>query len=68
MPAIAIPVALVGSFMGVLIFGFTLNQLTLFGLVLATGLVVDDAITIVEKTSINNCSLLSACTHPQSHD
>ncbi|MEB3156058.1 MAG: efflux RND transporter permease subunit, partial [Cyanobacteriota bacterium] len=52
-PAIAIPVALVGSFMGVLIFGFTLNQLTLFGLVLATGLVVDDAITIVENTSIN---------------
>jgi multidrug efflux pump subunit AcrB len=37
--------------MGVLIFGFTLNQLTLFGLVLATGLVVDDAITIIENTS-----------------
>jgi multidrug efflux pump len=31
-PAIAIPVALVGSFLGVLVFGFTLNQLTLFGL------------------------------------
>ena len=50
-PAIAIPVALVGSFLGVLVFGFTLNQLTLFGLVLATGLVVDDAITIIETTA-----------------
>jgi HAE1 family hydrophobic/amphiphilic exporter-1 len=50
-PAIAIPVALVGTFLGVKIFGFTLNQLTLFGLVLATGLVVDDAITIIENTA-----------------
>jgi HAE1 family hydrophobic/amphiphilic exporter-1 len=59
-PAIAIPVALVGSFVGVLVFGFTLNQLTLFGLVLATGLVVDDAITIVENTSINKDSGMGA--------
>jgi HAE1 family hydrophobic/amphiphilic exporter-1 len=59
-PAIAIPVALVGSFMGVLVFGFTLNQLTLFGLVLATGLVVDDAITIIENTSTNKAAGMSA--------
>ena len=50
-PAIAIPVALIGTFALVLAFGFSLNQLTLFGLVLATGLVVDDAITVVEDTS-----------------
>jgi len=59
-PAIAIPVALVGTFMGVLIFGFTLNQLTLFGLVLATGLVVDDAITIIENTATNQASGMGA--------
>lgn len=59
-PAIAIPVALVGSFMGVLAFGFTLNQLTLFGLVLATGLVVDDAITIIENTASNKAAGMSA--------
>ena len=50
-PAIAIPVALVGTFAFVKAFGFSLNQLTLFGLVLATGLVVDDAITVIEGTA-----------------
>ncbi|QNI59916.1 RND transporter/ hydrophobe/amphiphile efflux-1 family protein [Synechococcus sp. BIOS-U3-1] len=50
-PGIAIPVALIGTFGLVLGFGFSLNQLTLFGLVLATGLVVDDAITVIEDTS-----------------
>ena len=50
-PAIAIPVALVGTFAFVKVFGFSLNQLTLFGLVLATGLVVDDAITVIEGTA-----------------
>jgi hydrophobic/amphiphilic exporter-1 (mainly G- bacteria), HAE1 family len=50
-PGIAIPVALIGTFAGVLVTGFSLNQLTLFGLVLATGLVVDDAITVIEDTS-----------------
>ncbi|WP_216903697.1 efflux RND transporter permease subunit [Synechococcus sp. CCY 9618] len=59
-PAIAIPVALVGTFMFVKAFGFTLNQLTLFGLVLATGLVVDDAITVIEDTSTKKGSGLSA--------
>lgn len=47
-PAIAIPVALVGTFLFVKLMGFSLNTLTLFGLTLATGLVVDDAIVIVE--------------------
>jgi HAE1 family hydrophobic/amphiphilic exporter-1 len=59
-PAIAIPVALVGAFLGVLVFGFTLNQLTLFGLVLATGLVVDDAITIIENTATKKAAGLGA--------
>ena len=59
-PAIAIPVALVGTFGLVLAFGFSLNQLTLFGLVLATGLVVDDAITVVEDTSAKKAEGLTA--------
>ncbi len=50
-PGIAIPVALIGTFAFVLATGFSLNQLTLFGLVLATGLVVDDAITVIEDTA-----------------
>ena len=59
-PAIAIPVALVGTFVGVKIVGFTLNQLTLFGLVLATGLVVDDAITIIENTATKKAEGMGA--------
>ncbi len=50
-PAIAIPVALVGAMIGLQALGFTLNQLTLFACVLATGLVVDDGIVIVEAVS-----------------
>jgi hydrophobic/amphiphilic exporter-1 (mainly G- bacteria), HAE1 family len=45
---IAIPVALIGTFIFVKLMGFSINTLTLFGLTLATGLVVDDAIVIVE--------------------
>jgi HAE1 family hydrophobic/amphiphilic exporter-1 len=59
-PGIAIPVALVGTFAFVKIFGFSLNQLTLFGLVLATGLVVDDAITVIEGTALRRSQGLSA--------
>ncbi|RZO52103.1 MAG: RND transporter [Prochlorococcus sp. MED-G132] len=59
-PGIAIPVALVGTFSLVLGFGFSLNQLTLFGLVLATGLVVDDAITVIEDTSTKKASGMTA--------
>ncbi|MFM7190280.1 MAG: efflux RND transporter permease subunit, partial [Microcystaceae cyanobacterium] len=47
-PAIAIPVSLIGAMAFALVFGFSLNQLTLFGVVLATGLVVDDGILVVE--------------------
>ena len=59
-PGIAIPVALVGTFALVLGFGFSLNQLTLFGLVLATGLVVDDAITVIEDTSTKKATGMTA--------
>lgn len=47
-PSIAIPVALIGTFIFIKALGFSINSLTLFGLTLATGLVVDDAIVIVE--------------------
>ncbi|QRR00084.1 efflux RND transporter permease subunit [Dyadobacter sandarakinus] len=47
-PAIAVPVAIVGTFFFMQLFGFTINFLTLFALVLAIGIVVDDAIVVVE--------------------
>lgn len=47
-PAIAVPVAIVGTFFFLSLFGFTINLLTLFALVLAIGIVVDDAIVVVE--------------------
>ena len=47
-PLLAVPVAIVGTFSAMLIAGFSLNNLTLFGLVLAIGIVVDDAIVVVE--------------------
>ncbi|MEO1067756.1 MAG: efflux RND transporter permease subunit [Cyanobacteria bacterium J06638_6] len=47
-PAIAIPVSLIGAMAFLLLFGFSINTLTLFGCILASGLVVDDAIVIVE--------------------
>lgn len=48
-PAIAIPISLIGTFAFIKVFGFTINSLSLFGLTLATGLVVDDAIIVVEN-------------------
>src|SRR5262245_37178022 len=48
-PLVAVPVAIVGTLAGLLLFGFSINVLTLFGLVLATGIVVDDAIVVVEN-------------------
>ena len=48
-PLLAIPVSLVGTFAVMAIFGFSLNNLSLFGLVLAIGIVVDDAIVVVEN-------------------
>ncbi|MFH1952177.1 MAG: multidrug efflux RND transporter permease subunit [Pseudomonadota bacterium] len=50
-PALTIPVSLVGTFAVLLALGFSINTLTLFGLVLAIGLVVDDAIVVVENVS-----------------
>lgn len=47
-PAIAVPVAIIGTFFFLYLFGFTINLLTLFALVLAVGIVVDDAIVVVE--------------------
>jgi HAE1 family hydrophobic/amphiphilic exporter-1 len=48
-PAFTIPVSLVGTFAFVKFFGFSINTLTLFGIVLATGTVVDDAIVVIEN-------------------
>jgi multidrug efflux pump len=48
-PAVAVPVVLLGTFAVFYIFGYTINTLTLFGLVLAIGLLVDDAIVVVEN-------------------
>jgi HAE1 family hydrophobic/amphiphilic exporter-1 len=48
-PAIAIPVSLIGTFVFVKLLGFSINTLTLFGITLATGLVVDDAIVVIEN-------------------
>src|SRR5438270_8097072 len=48
-PAITIPVSLVGAFIFAKLFGFSINTLTLFGITLATGLVVDDAIVVIEN-------------------
>jgi len=47
-PTIAVPVSIIGTFFFLLLFGFTINVLTLFALVLAIGIVVDDAIVVVE--------------------
>ena len=48
-PAITIPVSLIGTFIFVKALGFSINTLTLFGITLATGLVVDDAIVVIEN-------------------
>ena len=52
-PILAIPVSLIGTFAVMAAFGFSINNLTLFGLVLAVGIVVDDAIIIVENIERN---------------
>jgi len=49
-PMIAIPVAIIGTFAGMAMLGFTINMMTLFGLILAIGIVVDDAIIVLENT------------------
>lgn len=52
-PALTIPVSLIGTFMLMALFGFSINMLTMFGLVLAIGIVVDDAIVVVENVERN---------------
>ncbi|MBX9589318.1 MAG: efflux RND transporter permease subunit [Hyphomonadaceae bacterium] len=58
-PLVAIPVSLIGTFFVMAMFGFTLNNLSLFGLVLAIGIVVDDAIVVVENVERNIAAGLS---------
>lgn len=48
-PCLAVPVSIIGAFAGMKLFGFSINTLTLFGLVLAIGMVVDDAIVVIEN-------------------
>ncbi|RXZ44047.1 efflux RND transporter permease subunit [Crenobacter cavernae] len=48
-PCLAVPVSIVGTFAGMYLFGFSINTLTLFGMVLAIGIVVDDAIVVLEN-------------------
>ena len=52
-PLLAVPVSIVGTFAPLLLFGFSINALSLFGLVLAIGIVVDDAIVVVENVERN---------------
>jgi len=52
-PTLAVPVSILGALIGMLVFGFSINMLTLFGMILAIGLVVDDAIVVVENTERN---------------
>jgi hydrophobe/amphiphile efflux-1 (HAE1) family protein len=52
-PLLAVPVSLIGTFAVMKVFGFSLNNLSLFGLVLAIGIVVDDAIVVVENVERN---------------
>ncbi len=59
-PLLAVPVSIVGTFSLLLAFGFSINALSLFGMVLAIGIVVDDAIVVVENVERNISSGLSA--------
>lgn len=59
-PLLAIPVSIIGTFAVLLALGFTLNTLTMFGLILAIGIVVDDAIVVVENVERHMAGGLSA--------
>ncbi|WP_342119432.1 efflux RND transporter permease subunit [Pseudoduganella sp. OTU4001] len=59
-PLLAVPVSIVGTFAVMIGFGFSINTLSLFGLVLAIGIVVDDAIVVVENVERNIANGLSA--------
>jgi multidrug efflux pump len=55
-PILAVPIAIIGTYIGILALGFSTNMLTLFGMILAIGLVVDDAIIVVENVEHNMAS------------
>ncbi len=55
-PILAVPVSIIGTFIGMHLLGFSINMLTLFGMILAIGLVVDDAIVVVENVEANMAS------------
>lgn len=59
-PILAVPVSIIGAFVGMYILGFSINLLTLFGLVLAIGIVVDDAIIVIENVERHMKEGLSA--------
>ena len=67
-PAIAVPVAIIGTFFFLNLFGFTINLLTLFALILAIGIVVDDAIVVVEAvhTKMESTNLTARAATQQS--
>ncbi len=52
-PILAVPISIIGTFMGMHLVGISVNMLTLFGMILAIGLVVDDAIVVVENVETN---------------
>ncbi len=68
-PATTVPVTIIGAFAAMSALGFSINMLTLFGLVLAIGIVVDDAIVIVENAShhIDHGHARSEAGHDQGH-
>ncbi|MEN9543300.1 MAG: hypothetical protein RLZZ598_133 [Pseudomonadota bacterium] len=56
-PILAVPVSIIGAFIGMTAFGFSINMLTLFAMVLAIGIVVDDAIVVIENVERNMTEL-----------
>jgi multidrug efflux pump len=56
-PILAVPIAIIGTYIGIYLLGFSTNMLTLFGMILAIGLVVDDAIIVVENVEHNMATL-----------
>ena len=67
-PLIAVPVSVIGTFAVLLAFGFSINTLSLFGLVLAIGIVVDDAIVVVENVERHIAEGLSPARGDQGGD
>ena len=67
-PVVAIPISLIGTFVVLYALGISLNNLSLFGLVLAVGIVVDDAIVVVENVERNISAGMSAVRRGAPHD